>query len=167
MKPFRFLASLVLAFLVSLPMGVQAQALTDTGENKILDATFRAQALGAPASFYVGLDTVACDDTGGGTEVSGGAYARVEVVSSLTAWKSTQGNDLASTGTGGSTSNSAAITFPAPSGAAWGLVKSFRLWDAPTSGNAWFCQTLTAEKNIGDGDAAPSFAIGAMTFTFQ
>lgn len=167
MNPFRILASLALAFLVSLPLGAQAQALTNTGENKLVDAVFRAQALGAPASFFVGLDTEACDDAGGGTEVSGGGYARVEVVSGLTAWKSTQGDDLASTGTGGQTSNSAAITFPAPSGASWGQVVSFRLWDAATNGNAWFCQELTTPKTVNDGDAAPSFAIGAMTFTFQ
>ncbi len=168
MKPFRFLASLALALAVSLPMGVQAQSLTDYAENKVVDAMFRGQTLGAPATFYVGLDTVACNDAGGGTEVTGGSYARVAVTSSLANWAGTQsaGSTTASTGTGGQTSNNAAISFPAPT-ANWGSVVSFRLWDASTSGNAWICQTLTAAKTVNSGDSAPSFAIGAMTITFQ
>lgn len=166
MKPSRILASLALALFVCLP--VQAQSLTDYGENKIVDALFRGQALGAPATFYVGLDTVACDDAGGGTEVTGGSYARVAVTSSLANWAGTQsaGSTTASTGTGGQTSNNAVITFPSPT-ANWNQVVSFRLWDAATAGNAWICQTLTASKTVNSGDAAPSFAIGALTVTFQ
>jgi hypothetical protein len=140
-------------------------ALTNYAENKIVDALLRGQSLGAPATLYVGLDTATGDDTGSGTEVTGGSYARVAVSGSLAAWAGTQsaGSTVASSGTGGTTSNNAAITFPAPT-ANWGSVVGFRLWDASTGGNAWIRASLTTAKTINNGDAAPSFAAGALTF---
>lgn len=181
MNPFKhFLASLALAlgvlaapFIPHSPVAhlaptVQAQALTDYAENKIVDAVFRGQSLGAPATFYVALFTAACNDAGGGTEVTGGSYARVAVTSSLANWAGTQsaGSTTASSGTGGQTSNNAAITFPAPT-ANWGTVTHFGIFDASTSGNMWICQSLTASKTVNNGDAAPSFSAGALTVTFQ
>jgi len=149
---------------LALSATANATAFTDHMENKIIDAVFRGQSLGAPTTWYVGLDTVACTETGGGTEVSGGGYARVAVSASLAAWAGTQssGSTTASSGTGGTTSNNAAITFPAPT-AAWGSIVSFRLWDASTSGNAWICQALTTAKTINSGDAAPVFNAGSLT----
>lgn len=181
MKVFRnILASLALAlgvlaapFLPHSPVAqlapaVHAQALTDSAENAIVDAVLRGQALGAPATFYVALDTTACSDSAAGTEVSGGSYARVAVTSSLANWAGTQsaGSTTASSGTGGQTSNNAAITFPSPT-ANWGSVSHFRLVSASSGGTTWFCQAITTPKTVNNGDAAPSFAIGAMTFTFQ
>lgn len=171
MKSFRrFLAGLALAFVTAVSFApiASAQALTDAAENSIIDAVLRAQVLGAPATFYAALDTTACSDSTAGTEVSGGSYARVAITSGLSAWAGTQGagTTAASSGTGGVTSNNAAITFPAPT-ANWGTVGWFRLVSASTGGTTWFCQALTASKTINSGDAAPSFAIGAMTFTFQ
>jgi hypothetical protein len=164
MKPFRILAGLVLAF--SLP--VQAQSLTDFAENKVVDSIFRGQALSAPATFYVALYTTACSDSAAGTEVSGGSYARVAVTSSLANWAGTQsaGSTTASSGTGGQTSNNAAVTFPAPT-ANWGSITHFALLDSATAGNMWICQALTSAKSVNNGDAAPSFAVGALTVTFQ
>jgi hypothetical protein len=71
-----------------------------------------------PGKLYIGLDTVACGETGSGTEVTGGSYARVAVTSSLANWAGTQsaGSTTASSGTGGTTSNNNAITFSAPHG---------------------------------------------------
>lgn len=175
MKIFpRVLATLALAFLVlsTTPIGsaVQAQSLTDHGENKSVDTIIRGQTASFPATWYVGLDTVACNDAGGGTEVStsGTGYARASIPANLASWAGTQGagTTTASTGTGGLTSNNVAITFGSPTGN-WTQVVSFRMWDAATGGNPWFCQTLTTPKTVNSGDAAPSFAIGAMTFTFQ
>ena len=142
----------------------EAGSFTDFAENKLIDTVFRAQASGIPASWYIGLDTTACGETGSGTEVTGGSYARVAVTSSLANWAGTQsaGSTVASSGTGGTTSNNGTITFPAPS-ANWGVVNSVRVWDASTSGNAWLCFNLTAAKTINNGDAAPSFAAGALT----
>jgi hypothetical protein len=141
-----------------------ATSFTDYFENKVVDWGFRGQTFTPPASLYVGLDTVACTDAGGGTEVTGGSYARVAVSSALANWAGTQAaaSTTASTGTSGTTSNNAAITFPAPT-ANWGTVVSFRIWDATSAGNAWLCQTLTTSKTINNGDAAPSFAAGSLT----
>ena len=49
---------------------------SDYLEDKVLDHVFGGTAYTAPTTHYVALYTVAPTDTGGGTEVSGGAYAR-------------------------------------------------------------------------------------------
>lgn len=165
----RFFHRFVFAFsLAFAAFGAQAQALTDYAENKIIDALFRGQSLGAPATWYVGLLTSACSDSSPGTEVTGGSYARVAVAASLANFAGTQsaGSTTASSGTGGQTSNNATITFPAPS-ASWGSVSHYGFYDASTAGNQWVCIALTTAKTINNGDAAPSFAIGASTFTVQ
>jgi len=125
----------------------------------------RSQALGAPATWYVGLFTAAPGETGGGTEVSGGSYARVAVTAGLTQWAGTQGagTTAASSGTNGTTSNNAAITFPAPT-ANWGVITNWGIFDASTGGNLWIYAALTTNKTINNGDPAPSFAAGALTF---
>lgn len=144
---------------------VQAGALTDFAENKLIDYLFRAQASSLPATWYVGLFTTCPTDSTAGTEVTGGSYARVSVTSSLANWAGTQsaGSTTASTGTGGTTSNNGAITFPSPT-ANWGTVECWGLFDASTSGNLWVFSALTVNKTINNGDAAPSFAAAAATF---
>jgi hypothetical protein len=138
--------------------------MSDYLENKIIDWLLRAQAFTAPATVYIGLLTAAPSDTGGGTEVSGGSYARVAVTSSLANWAGTQsaGSTVASSGTGGTTSNNAAITFPTPS-ANWGVATHLGIYDASTSGNLLFWVALTASKTINNGDPAPSFPIAALS----
>lgn len=150
-------------------------AMSDFLENKLIDFLFRAQALGitggtaaagtGPANLYVALLTAAPSDTGGGTEVTGGSYARVTVASSLANWAGTQsaGSTTASSGTGGTTSNNNAITFPAPS-ANWGSVTHVAIYDASSSGNLLAWSALTTPKTVNNGDPAPSFAAGALTF---
>jgi hypothetical protein len=150
-------------------------AMTDFLENKLIDWFFRAQAIGitgasaaagtGPTSLYYGLFTAAPSDTGGGTEVSGGSYARVTVASSLANYAGTQssGSTAASSGSGGLTSNNGTITFPAPS-ANWGSVTHFGVFDASSGGNLLIHGALTVAKTINNGDAAPSFAAAAFTF---
>lgn len=156
---------LIAAALMSASMFTHAAALTDFAENKLLDATLRAQTLGAPATQYFALYTTCPTDSSAGTEVTGGSYARVAYTASLANWAGTQsaGSTAASSGTGGTTSNNAVITFPAPT-ANWGVVECFAITDASTAGNRWIYSPLTANKTINNGDAAPSFAIGAATF---
>ena len=149
---------------------------SDVLENKFIDWFFRAQAIGiagasaaagtGPTSLYVALLTAAPSDSGGGTEVSGGSYARVTVASSMANWAGTQsaGSTTASTGTGGQTSNNNAITFPSPT-ANWGTVTHFGVYDASSAGNLLYWAALTTSKTINNGDAAPSFAAGALTVT--
>ena len=140
-------------------------AISDYLENKIIDWLLRGQTFTPPTTVYVGLLTAAPSDAGGGTEVSGGSYARVAVASSLANWAGSQsaGSTAASTGTGGTTSNNAAVTFPAPT-ANWGAVTHFGVYDASAAGNLLFYAALTTPKTINNGDAAPSFAAGALTF---
>ncbi len=146
------------------PTPAKATALTDYAENAIVDSVLRGQTLGAPGTFYIGLDTSACNDAGGGTEATGGSYARVAVTSALANWAGTQssGSTAASSGTGGTTSNNGTISFPTPS-AGWGTVVSVRWWDASSSGNAWICTALTTSKTINSGDTV-TFPAGALTF---
>lgn len=141
-------------------------AMSDYLENKLVDLLFRAQALSAPSTLYIGLLTAAPSDSGGGTEVSGNSYARVAVTSSLANWAGTQsaGSTTASSGTGGQTSNNASITFPTPSGN-WGTVSHFGIYDASSSGNLLFHGALAVAKTINQGDTV-SFPAGSLTVTF-
>lgn len=163
----RFLPLIAALFAFAAPTLVQAQALSDYAENHIVDAVFRGQSLGAPATLYFGLSTTACSDSSFGTEVTGGSYARVGVTASLANFAGTQsaGSTTASTGTGGVTSNNAAITFATPT-AGWGTVTHWFIADAASSGNIWVCDDLTTSKTINSGDTV-SFAIGAMQITLQ
>lgn len=115
---------------------------------------------------YVGLFTVTPTDAGGGTEVTGGSYARVAVASTLANWAGTQaaGSTTSSTGTGGVSSNNGAITFPAPT-ADWGTVVAFGIFDALTGGNLLFFGTLSIAISILNGSGARSLAAATLTVT--
>lgn len=148
-------------------------AMTNFLENKLLDFLLRGQALGitgatagagtGPANLYIGLFTVAPSEAGGGTEVTGGSYARVSVASTLANWAGTQsaGSTVASSGTGGTSSNNNAITFPAPT-ANWGSVVAVGIFDAVSGGNLLWQNTLSQAKTVNNGDAAPSFPAAAL-----
>ena len=138
-------------------------AMSDYLENKIVDWLFRGQTFTPPAGLHVGLLTAAPSDTGGGTEVSGGSYARVNLAPSLTNWAGTQAaaSTTASTGTSGTTSNNSTITFPTPT-ATWGTVTHFGVYDAASAGNLLFYGALTIAKTINTGDVI-SFPAAALT----
>jgi hypothetical protein len=141
-------------------------AMSDYLENKLVDHLFRAQTLSAPATLHIGLLTAAPSDSGGGTEVSGNNYSRVSVTSSLANWAGTQsaGSTVASSGTGGQTSNNASITFATPSGT-WGTVSHFAIYDAASGGNLLFHGSLSIAKTINQGDTV-SFPAGSLTVAF-
>jgi hypothetical protein len=142
--------------------------ITDYLENALIDLIFRGQAISLPASIYVGLFTALPSDTGGGTEVSGGSYARVAVTRSLANFAGTQsaGSTAASSGTGGATSNNATITFPAPT-AAWGTITGAAIFDAASGGNMLITLPLAASKAVNSGDQAPIISAGALTFSLD
>lgn len=131
---------------------------TSAAEQAVLNAFFRGAALGAPATLYFALFTVAPTDAGGGTEVTGGSYARVAVTANTTNFGAASG------GSPSSTSNLTAITFPAPT-ANWGTVVAMAIMSASSGGTMWRWVNLTTPKTINNGDAAPSFAIGAFSGT--
>lgn len=139
-------------------------AMSDYLENKLIDHILRGQTYTSPANTYIGLFTTNPSDTGGGTEVSGGSYARVTIPGALTSWAGTQGANttVASSGTSGTTSNNGSITFPAPT-ANWGVITGFGMFDASTSGNLLFYGALTINKTVNNGDAAPTFSPAALS----
>jgi hypothetical protein len=139
-------------------------AMSDYLENKLIDQVFRLQTAPTISALYVALLTAAPTDSGGGTEVSGGSYARVNLAPSLANWAGTQsaGSTTASTGTGGTTSNNSAITFAAPT-ANWGVITSWGIYDASTAGNLLWYGNLSVSKTVNNGDAAPSFGIGQLS----
>lgn len=120
-------------------------------ENKILELVVGKTAFALPTA-RVALYTAAPSDTGGGTEVSGGSYARV----------STAGADWAAA-SGGSIANANAITFPTASGS-WGTVTHFGIFDAASGGNLLRWGALSVSKPVGSGDTA-SFGAGQLTLT--
>lgn len=155
----------LLAFSALVAPLAQAGPLLDYAENKLVDALLRAQSIGTPATWYIGLTTDTCTDTGNGTEPAGNAYARVAVTASLANWAGTQGagTTVASSGTGGTTSNNGAITFPTSTGA-WGNLQAVRWYDASTAGNAWICINLTSSLNVSGTGFTVSFAAGQLSF---
>lgn len=123
-------------------------AKTDYLENALLDHVLDNNALASPATVYVALFTVAPTDIGGGTEVSGFAYARQAVAFNAAS--------------GGSTANSGTVAFPTASGGPWGTVVAMGIFDALTVGNLLYYGNLAVSKVVGDGDTI-SFAGGALT----
>jgi hypothetical protein len=112
---------------------------SDYLEDKVLEHVFGGNAYSAPSTLYVALYTVAPTDTGGGTEVSGGAYARQTAAFTVSGTNPTQA------------SNSAAIEYPTAT-ANYGTVVAVGIFDALTSGNLLAYANLTASKVVSTGD---------------
>jgi hypothetical protein len=127
---------------------------TDWLEVEIRKHLFRTGSMTKPTALDVALFTAAPGETGGGTEVSGGSYARV-------ARNPLDANWTAASSTNGLTDNAAAITFPAPT-ANWGVITHFAIY---LDSNMAVYGALSASKTVNNGDAAPSFAIGSLAIT--
>lgn len=132
-------------------------AVSDYLEVALLNHIFGNTTFTRPANIYIALFTAAPSDSGGGTEVSGGSYARQAVPTGASSGWAT------ASGTGGATENSGAITFPTAT-ANWGTITHVGLFDASTAGNLLFHGALTASKQIDTGDVF-QFAAGALDIT--
>ncbi|MDT7040848.1 phage tail fiber protein [Candidatus Nitronereus thalassa] len=149
-----------------LALPVLGSAMTNYLENKLADHVFRTSSFTKPTVLGHALFTAAPGETGGGTEVSGGSYARVDLPPLNTNWNATQGGTSGdSSGTGGLTDNAVDITFPAPS-ANWGTITHFAIFDATTAGNMLIYGALGTSKTVNDGDPAPKFPAGDLDITF-
>jgi hypothetical protein len=138
---------------------------SDFLENLIVDHLFRTRTWAKPTALYMALYTAAPSDSGGGTEVTGGSYSRINLPPLDTNWTATQGGTSGnSSGSTGFTANALAITFPAPT-ANWGTITHFAILDASSGGNLWIWDALTASRTVLSGDPAPSFAIGQLQIT--
>lgn len=112
-------------------------AMSDHLENEILDHILSVGSYTMPSAVYLGLSVASMADDASGTELSGSGYARQAVTFSAAS--------------GGTTSNSAAITFPTATGT-WGSVGFWSLWDAASSGNMLLHGSFSAAKSIASGD---------------
>ena len=110
---------------------------SDYLENKLLDHVLNNASFTSPTTTYVGLYTASPNDAGGGTEVSGGSYAR-QVLSVTTA-------------SSGVVTSDSDINFPQAT-ANWGTVVAVGVFDADTSGNLLMYTDLTTSKTIEAGD---------------
>ena len=120
-------------------------------EAKILDHVLNNTSYTSPTTTYVGLYTVAPSDAGGGTEVSGGSYARQSL--------------SVSTASGGIVTSDADITFPQAT-ANWGTVVAIGIHDASAAGNLLMYTDLTTSKTIETGDIL-KIASGSLTVTLD
>lgn len=114
---------------------------------------------GSPATVYVALfTTLPGEDGTGGTEVSGGSYARVAVTNNSTNFPA-----ASTVSTTGTKSNGTTITFPTATGS-WGTVVGFGLYTASTSGTLIGYGSLSSSVAVASGNQA-SFAPGALVAT--
>ena len=127
--------------------------LTNFGEDLVLDWLFTTGAATRPTSWYVSLYTVAPTESTGGTEVSGGSYARVSTSFTVSGTAPT------------TASNTAAVEF-AECTATWGTVVAAGIMDASTSGNLIAFANLTTSKAIDTGDVL-RFNAGALDITLD
>ena len=132
--------------------------MSDFLEVELRKHIFRTGSYTKPTVLAVALYTVTPSDSGGGTEVTGGSYARVQRDPLDANW-------TAASATDGLTDNAAALTFPTPT-ANWGTVVAFGIFDATSGGNLLIWGPITPNKTINNGDPAPAFAIGALDITF-
>lgn len=142
-------------------------AMTDYLENQLVDHIFRTASFSKPSVLAIALFTAAPGEAGGGTEVAGGSYARVQLNPADANWNATQGGTVgASSGSSGLTDNASDITFPAPT-ADWGQVTHFAILDAASGGNMLMYGALTTAKTVNNGDPAPKFTAGDLDITFD
>lgn len=129
-----------------------ADNLSDYLENALLDHSVGDGAFTSPTGVYLALFTTATTDAGGGTEVSGGSYARQQITAANWAAAS-----------GGSKTTTIDVNFPTASGS-WGTITNIAIYDAVTTGNMLWHGTLSASKAIGSGDVF-RMAAGQLTLT--
>lgn len=123
-------------------------------ENEILDQIIGASAWTAPVTLYFALFTVAPTDAGGGTEVTGGSYAREAKTNNLTNFPAA---------VDGEKTNANDIDFGTAT-ADWGTIVAVAVFDADTAGNMLYYGTLDQSKPVSNTD---SFKLPAGDVTFK
>lgn len=127
-------------------------SLTNTGETQALDAVLTT------TNKWIALFTAAPGETGGGTEVTGGSYARTAAT-----WAA------AVAGAPSTKNPSGTVTFPTAT-ADWAAgattILAVGVFDASTAGNLIWYGTLTTARNVLNGDTF-SFTAANLTFTMD
>jgi len=124
-------------------------ALTNTAENRLLDHLCGVTPWQPTAPLKVALFTATPGESGGGTEVTGGSYARTNVTFSAAS--------------NGSITNSNDVVFPTAT-AAWGTIVAVAIYDsASTPVMIWYGPTAVG-KAVEQGDEY-RLPAGAITLT--
>ena len=116
--------------------------LSNYAENKVLDLLFKNTSFTAPQAFIAYFNN-AITDASIPTEVTGNGYARIRIDNKMGSASS------------GSITNTSNITFNAASGGDHGTIVAIAIFDSLDSSgtnNMLAYGTLTASKNIQDGD---------------
>ena len=111
-------------------------SFSDTFETTVLTWVFTTNSATRPTEWHIALYTASPSDPGGGTEVSGGGYARQSVTFTVS---------------GNTASNTAAIEWPVAT-AGYGTVTDVGVFDASSGGNLIAYAALTTSKAIDTGD---------------
>lgn len=127
--------------------------LSNYAEDLVLDWLFTTTSATRPTSWFIALYTVAPGEGGGGTEVSGGSYARQSVAFTVSGTAPTQA------------ANTLAVEFPTAT-ANWGTVVAAAIFDASTAGNMLAFANLTTSKTIDSGDVL-RFNAGTLVVTLD
>lgn len=116
-------------------------SFTDTLENNVLTWAFtNAAAPTRPTAWWVALFTTAPSDAGGGTEVTGGSYARQQVTT------------FSVSGTNPTTATTTVnLEWPTATGS-WGTITHVAIMSASSGGTMYAYATLSASKTIASGD---------------
>ena len=126
----------------------------DALRNSVLDAVLGGPDYTRVDPVWVALFTVAPTSSGGGTEVTGGGYARQSLANNSTNWPAASSFTKA---------NGAAVDFGTAT-ANWGTIVYGAIMDASTSGNVLYFGPLTASKTINTDDGF-KIPIGGLTLT--
>ena len=126
---------------------------SDFLEEELLDHVLNGLTWASPASVWIGLYTAVPSDAGGGTEVSGTGYARIQMTGGWTV-------------TVNVADNTAIIDFGTAGAGGWGTIGWVGIFDAVTGGNLLFWGALSATKTVNDGDSF-QFAASALTVTLD
>ena len=155
-------AALALLLCVSIAPPAEAGASSAYLIGKLYGNVFQNAAYTPPATVYVALGTGSFSAQSCTSEVttSGTNNARVAVTANTSNWVTNNPS--------GSISNGSAIVF-ASGGVtgSWGTVNQFCIYDASTGGNLLISAQLTTSQAINNGQAGPTFAIGALTWTIN
>lgn len=130
-------------------------SFTDQLEIDVLNHVYRNTAYASPTTVYIALFTTATDDGGGGTEVSGGSYARQAIT--FGAPSPTPPSHMIS--------NTAKISFPQAT-ANWGTVTHHAIFDAATGGTMLNQGAVDTPRAINTDDTAV-YEIGQLNVTLD
>ena len=104
-------------------------------ENLLLDAVLGQTALAAISDVWFALYSAVPSDAGGGTELTGNGYARVQKTNDTTNFPDASA---------GAKTVGTAVTFPTATGSNWSAAVGWAILDASTGGNFLLWGSMTS-----------------------